>query len=506
MKSCCPGKMIIFTFWLVLCASTVNAADYQQATGLIHMDSEVSGGENSIAMLAAVAKNADADMAIITDHDTQKATYGIWPLRKLLRVSHSRASVRKYGIDKYLAEIAAVDADLKDFVFLPGIEAVPYYTWHRDPMQNKLVLRNLHRHMLVMGLDKPEHIEHLPSVEAGYPSRYTTRSLMGLLWLIPLVIAFILFKPPDERHVYYRNSIAKLFSDEMNMIALPMMAVSVVFLVEAFPFKEPFFDQYGVDKEEKPYQAVIDYVNDLGGLVFWAHPEASYNQRISSEQGNPFLSYALRTVLNDGIDIVTDSYYHLLNSTVDYTGFAIFFEGSRHVGNPGGLWDSLLLQFCKGTRDRPVWAIAEIDMEEGTDPKTATESQTVFLVREKTKEEYLEALRKGRVYCFNKGLTNWTTIKEYSVASAGKKAISGEILRYAEDAVMTFDIDIRRHDVRLNVVVIVDGQPVLQQRYDGTAPLTVPLFEPHDDIGYVRVVMYWGDTMVVATNPIFYLK
>lgn len=498
--------MIITALWFALSVSAVNALEYQQATGLIHMDSEVSGGENSIAMLAAVAKNANADMAIITDHDTQKATYGIWPLRKLLRVSHSRASVRKYGIAKYLDEIAAVDADLNDFVFLPGIEAVPYYTWHRDPMQNKWVLRNLHRHMLVMGLDKPEHIENLPSVEAGFPSRYTTRSLMGLLWFIPLIIAFILFKPPDERHVYYRNSIAKLFADEMNMIALPMMAVSIVFLIDAFPFKEPFFDQYGVDKEEKSYQAVIDYVNDLGGLVFWAHPEASYNQRISSEQGNPLLTFALRTVMNEGLDIVTDSYYHLLNSTVDYTGFAIFFEGYRHVGNPGGLWDSLLLQFCKGTRDHPVWAIAEIDMEEGTDPKTATESQTVFLVREKTKEEYLEALRKGRVYCFNKGLTNWAVIKDYSVTSDGKKAVSGEIVRYAEDAVMTFKIDLKRQDIRLNTVVIVDGQPVLQQRYEGKEPLTVRLPEPLDDIGYVRVVMYWGETMVVATNPIFFLK
>ena len=51
--------------------------EYQQVIGLVHMDSEVSGGENSLDMLAAVAKNAGAKMAIVTDHDTQRATYGI---------------------------------------------------------------------------------------------------------------------------------------------------------------------------------------------------------------------------------------------------------------------------------------------------------------------------------------------------------------------------------------------------------------------------------------------
>ena len=141
-------------FPLIFAGSITVRADteYQQSIGLIHMDSEVSGGENTIAMLAAVAKNAGADMAIVTDHDTQKATYGIWPLRDLLRVSHSRASVRKYGISKYLREIDVVDRDLEDFNYLPGIEAVPYYNWGRDPFNNALFIRNLHRHMLVMVL------------------------------------------------------------------------------------------------------------------------------------------------------------------------------------------------------------------------------------------------------------------------------------------------------------------------------------------------------------------
>ena len=480
--------------------------EYQQSIGLIHMDSEVSGGENTLAMLAAVAKNAGADMAIVTDHDTQKATYGIWPLRNLLRVSHSRASVRKYGISKYLREIDVVDRDLEDFHFLPGIEAVPYYNWDRDPFNNALFIRNLHRHMLVMGLDEPGQIEKLPSIEAGYPERFTRNSLFGLLWLIPLLISFILFKPAEGRYLHYGNWFFALFSNKINLLAMPVMVISVVFLFNNFPFREPIVNQYKPDAGARPYQEVIDYVNREGGLIYWAHPEASYEQNIDAEQGNPILSFALKTVLSGGLNISTAPYFNLLNDTKNYTGFAIFFEGYHYIGNPEGLWDILLLQFCKGTREHPVWAISELDMEEGTDPEIASASQTVFLVREKTKEEYLEALRVGRMYCFTNNLTHWVTIRDYSVNAGGKRAISGEVLKYEPDAYLTFDIELQRKDQNFMIVFIKDGNVFSQKKVAASEKITIPLSKPSNDMGYVRAIVYHGAEMSIATNPIFFTK
>jgi len=505
MKICVIGSMVFIAVFAGQ-ATVLADTEYQQAIGLIHMDSQVSGGENSLSMLAAVAKNAGADMAIVTDHDTQKATYGIWPLRKLLRVSHSRASVRKYGIEKYLDEIAAIDADLDEFDFMPGIEAVPYYRWDRAPFNNALMLRDLHRHMLVMGLRTPEQIEHLPSIEAGYSERYTNRSLLGLLWLIPLLISFIIYKPPGHRAMYYENWFYSLFSNQQNLIALPLMAASVVFLINDFPYKEPVVDQYKGDAGPAPYQHVIDYVNDNGGLVFWAHPEATYQQSLKAEQGNPLISFMLSIILEGGLEILTDPYYNMLNETVDYTGFAIFFAGQNIVGKPEGMWDSLLLQFCRGTREKPVWAISEIDMEEGTDPETASESQTVLLVREKSKAEYLDALRKGRMYCFTENLTHWVTIKEYAVTAGGKKAISGEVLTYRPGAELVLDLDIRKHDLMFDIVVVKEGMVFDQKRVTGSERIVFPLTEPTDEMGYVRLAFFKDSLMRIATNPIFLLR
>ncbi|HUT62588.1 MAG TPA: hypothetical protein VMZ04_01400, partial [Anaerolineae bacterium] len=424
MRSSSVFNMTALIAFFCLAVPVWAANDYEQVIGLIHMDSEVSGGENSLAMLAAVAKNAGAGMALVTDHDTQKVTYGIWPLRNLLKFSYTRASVRTYGISKYLEEIEEIDRDLGDFSFLPGIEAVPYYYWHYSLIDDSPVLRNIHQHVLVMGLDKPNQIENLPSIETGYPSRITRSSLLKCMWFIPLIISFILFKPLHGGNSYYRGRISTLISHPINLVALPLMVVSIVFLLNSIPFKEPVVTQYGTDAGARPYQELIDYVNRQGGLVFWAHPEAFYHERIDLKEENPLISFLFHSVLKGGLEVSTDPYYRLLNETRDYTGFALFFAGYHIVGNPGGLWDSLLMQFCKGTRNRPVWAISEIDMEEGTDPETASTSQTVFLVREKTKEAYLEALRVGRMYCFTQNLTRWVTIRDYAVTAGGKRAVS----------------------------------------------------------------------------------
>jgi len=499
---------VIAAYAIIVTASAdIPARDeYRQVTGLIHMDSEVSGGENSLAMLAAAARNAGAEVAVVTDHDTQKVTYGVWPLRKIIKFSHSRASVRKYGISKYIKEIADIDKNMSDFVYIPGIESVPYYRWERLPVTNELRLRNLHRHILVMGIDSAEQLKKLPSIEAGYPSKVTRKSLIGILWMVPLIIAFALFRLPRKDTIYDRKYIFRLLSHPNNFIALPLIVISVMFLFNSMPFTEQIVDQYGPDQGAKPYQTLIDYINQEGGLTFWAHPEAEYKEYITSEHGNKLVTTLLKTVLGGRLEVSTDPYYELLNDTTDYTGFAIFFEGNKIVGKPEGLWDSLLMQFCSGNRKRPVWAISEIDMESGTDPATASEAQTVFLVKEKTREAYLDALRLGRMYCFTAYLTRWATIRDYSVMAGSKHAISGEVIKYSPDATLTFDIEMRGKPRNLDIIVVRDGKIFSHEQADTTRKIKLQLPKPKNNMSYVRVAVYYGKDMCIATNPIFMVK
>jgi hypothetical protein len=80
--------------------------------------------------------------------------------------------------------------------------------------------------------------------------------------------------------------------------------------------------------------------------------------------------------------------------TRNYTGFAIFWEGMREIGKPGGVWDKVLKQFCEGQRKRPVWAIAELDFESDWAKNLVEETLTILLLKDRT-PEVVRAFRAG---------------------------------------------------------------------------------------------------------------
>ena len=76
-----------------------------------------------------------------------------------------------------------------------------------------------------------------------------------------------------------------------------------MFLLNSIPFTEEVIDQYESDQGAKPYQLLINYVNKQGGLMFWAHPEATYNEYITSEQGNKLVTAFLKIILGGKLEI-----------------------------------------------------------------------------------------------------------------------------------------------------------------------------------------------------------
>jgi len=489
-------------------AAVVRAADnpvpdgYLQVRSLIHLDSSVSGGENDPETLAAIARNAGADAAFITDHDTQKVTLGIWPLRNILKVSVTRPSIRTYGIEKYLKYIRDINSRTSGCIMIPGVEAVPYYSWERQ-WNGPLTLANLHRHILVLGLDKADDIAHLPSLETGFSSSYTRESMFGLVWLLPFIAALFIVTLPREKEPFETLAAAIIHSTISRVAAFSVMGMSVLFLVNAYPFREPLVSQYGPDKKKVPYQELIDYVNARGGLTFWAHPEAEYSGQFGSETGSPLTDSVLKFVGSGGIRIKTEPYFPLLNDTYGYTGFAVFYEGYRVVGKPEGLWDMLLMQYCTGRREHPVWAISELKLESGTDPVTASDNQTILLVREKSEKAYLDALKKGRMYAFTRGMARSMMIRDYSVISGATRAISGEVIDYGPDARLVFAMDVAGNPLDLEIAVVVDGRLADRRKSQGTTAFELPLKLPDHTLGYVRIVIYEHGEMVAVTNPIF---
>ena len=141
------------------------------------------------------------------------------------------------------------------------------------------------------------------------------------------------------------------------------------------------YDQYHGDLGPKPYQNLIDYVNQRDGLIYWAHPEA---ENVSSR---------------GDIGIETKEYSADLAKTYGYAGFTVFYDGYEKTGKPGGIWDELLKEYCRGERKSPVWAIGGLGFDQGGGLSAAMKDLKVILyLSEWNQEAVVRALREGKNY------------------------------------------------------------------------------------------------------------
>ncbi len=361
----CLALFLVFGF-----DDDASSGEYKLHTGVIHLDSNISGGKLPPEEVARIAHDAGVEIAIFTDHDTMRWEYGIPPLRRFIRKVVEKGSIHKYGEGNYINTISGLNQKFPDMLIMHGAEAIPFYWWKGSYLHKNLEMMDGHKHILVMGLHSASDYKNLPSVGKGYPRKISPDALVSLWPLCFFVFGWMLF------------SIAKEGVSAIPLKAASMLCLllGIIFTANNFPFVSPRYDQYHGDRGIAPYQEVIDYVNARGGVTFWAHPETEDVNKEAS-----------------GVKLITMPYHEDLLKTRNYTGFAAFAEGIKFTIPPGGIWDQTLGQYCRGERERPVWAIGEVDFGD-EDTFSIKDSQTVFLLKEKNEKSVIEALKAGRVY------------------------------------------------------------------------------------------------------------
>jgi len=244
------------------------------------------------------------------------------------------------------------------------------------------------------------------------------------------------------------------------------------------------FDQYHGNQYAAPYQDLIDYVTQREGLVFWAHPEAR------------------EVATLEGVRLSTLPYGEMLLATTRYTGFCIYPTGG-HVGEPGGLWDRVLQEYCQGRRTHPVWAIGELD-DHGDRP--LTEVATVLWAPERSRAALLEALRRGRMYVTygppGHPILTWYAVRD---GASDRMALSGEELRLTGGPVIECTIESHSPGSKLTVRIIKDGAIIHQEQ--APSPIRVRYTDLHGPASgqttYYRIYAQTSEGVHLATNPIF---
>jgi len=247
------------------------------------------------------------------------------------------------------------------------------------------------------------------------------------------------------------------------------------------------FDAYHGEQFTKPYQDLINYVTEKGGLIYWSHPEYEEN------------------TLKDGIRLITVPYYGDLVGTYNYAGFGVFWEGYNKIGKPLGIWDRLLTEYCEGKIKSPIWAIGELE-EEGLGNKDLDDIVNVVYVKNFTRQGILEALLKGRYYVIFKLFKRVPLVlEEFSVSDekGGKTATMSEEVSLSGKPIIKFRIlHDKPSDKNITVKLIRNNQII--KEFSNKSPIEI---EYSDEALTLNQKYYYrldaaSDTQLIS-NPIF---
>lgn len=478
-------SLIFFTLlFLFLLSEETSASKYQRVEGVIHLDTNIGGGTSSPEEIVKRVRDAGLKVAVITDHDNMRVEYGFPFLRNIIKKRVDRGGIREYGSKRYIETIDSLKPMYPALLLLHGTEAIPFYYWEGSPIKGDLVLNNWHKHILILGLKDSEDYDNIPSVGFGYPRRIGFSCIKNLWPLALFISGFILLRKKGEVPHKIGKFTIKQKKKPYLITGILLIIIPAVFLFNNFPFCEPIFDQYHGDKGKEPYQYLIDYADKKGALTFWAHPEVESLHKEKAPLGKGL------------VKIHTPAYYNDLLETNGYTGFAVFQEGYKILGMPGGLWDKILKEYCEGKRERPVWAIGELDYKEG---EWMGETQTVFLLRDFNESGVLDALKTGRVYAVRG--KDKPVLEDFSLKGSQGEAIMGEELLSKEPVEVSIKLRFPyAHKKEAKVYLIRNGDilETFSTKTDFLIKYKDDYFRPGEMIYYRLTV---GEQLI--TNPIF---
>jgi len=381
------------------------AADYLQVAGLIDTRTTHSDGALSVEELAQLAKSREFDVLFVTDHDRLAMAYGVPPFRNVIRYRKDLNSINISGAQAYIDAINQARERFKDLIIIPGSESVPYYYWAGSYFNKDLTAHDHEKRILTIGLENPEDYVDLPVIHNGFPTRYLKQTLPGAFFFLgSLFLGLYLL---TEKGL-------------MRIAAAIIVVVSMLAIFNTAPLRSSPYTPYMGKQGIAPYQHFIDHVDQAGGLTFWNYPETRSGVR-------PY----------GPIHLNTPPYPEVLGLATGYTGFAAIYGDRITLTDPGREWDRVLQAYCRGERAKPVWGISTADYHSETEPgEKLGNFPTVFLVKNKTKQDVLGAMRSGRMYAVRGPFPQRLIMEEFSICSNSCKdnAVSGQEIELRQPA------------------------------------------------------------------------
>lgn len=176
------------------------------------------------------------------------------------------------------------------------------------------------------------------------------------------------------------------------------------------------------------------------------------------------------------------------------------------MGRPGGVWDQVLMEYCAGVRKHPIWAIGELDLENGTKAQDMTTCETVFFLNDFTRKGALDALRKGAIYA-RRGTGNRLRLIQFAVSNGGglRLAVMGQSITLASSPTIHFSLSSEDSIPRnLSVLVIREGTVIRTVQTSGNLSMDIQdKLVAGSGSTYYRLIVLQDNWPVLASNPVF---
>lgn len=491
-------RKTLFFAILVFCFCRVADADEPRGAWYpaeFHMSTTMSDGTLSLREIIDVAKSEGIRIIGITDRDYLKWEYGVWPARRILRKVVEMSSIFKVGFSRYLEAIGEEANNNRDIILLAGLETAPFYYWQGAPYSREFKICDWHKHLLVFGLWSEKDYQGLPTL-ANRAALRRSFLLSDIFRLWPIFLVFlgcVFFRKRECSYKDIRGCELGRYSKKWRLAGIVSIFLGVFFILNENPFVPVEFDQYCAQIGVKPYQKLINYVQDKGGLIYWAHPEA---RNLSQQQG---------------VKIETSSHVDDVVKTRGYTGFSVFYEGYEELGRPGGAWDQLLNQYCLGKRSRPVWVMAGLGFDSGSKEdlgKLMRDVKAYVYLDHFAAQGVLQSMARGQVYVSRGGQGGEKDflLEQFEVEDplTLKSAMSGGTIQARSDAVIHVRGK-RPSDLSKNLkITLIRGAEKIKE-FD-SLPAEGIAYRDIQSAGtgltYYRLEIRCGDQLIV-TNPIF---
>lgn len=470
---------MVLTFFILLSLAAPSAAldhrGFISVTGAADLRTTFSDGADSVFELTQRAKELGLDSIIINDHLVFEIEYGIFPFEHLFKYRKVLSSIKTNGVREYLEEINKVQKEIPEVIIIPGLEVSPIYWWSGSLFNRSLMMNHWENHLGIMGVEDPEIINNIPVVHNQFTSPPDKKKYIRIIILSLALLLSFAYK------IFYSNN--KLWGF--------IVVVNLLLVINYFPTAGPDINIYSKPSGTEPYQKVIDYVNEQGGISVWHHMEA-----ITGMGKKGFLH------------INTPKHPDDLLKTDGVTGFQGNYPENITIIDPGKQWDQALMEYVMGKRQVPPWSFGGLDYH-SNDPKGPflKNVKHIYWVKEKSKEEILESMRVGRFYTIFQDDDEYLVLDQFSVSGSGssKEAVSGETIEIKGKPTVKIRIDTSDGKIKTGKLLIIhDNKTVVSEKFSTPFKRVLTLAPGKNNrLSYVRL-MVKGRGFNLQSNPIFY--